>query len=373
MSWLVQQLNEPGGLTAGPAARAKTLFCAAYGTQLHASYVDGSSQLWDVYGDATTGAWNAQRLTGSGALTVGPPPALGAPFLCNFAGQLHATYVAASGALWDAWYDPNARAWRVQQLTGSGGLTGAPPAATGPSVLAFGAEFHVLYTDSSGTVQDVVYSAFRGSWSAQSLTGTAGLTAGPPSASFVSSTTLAPDLHVFYVDGNGSIQNIHYQSASKIWSLQQLTGPSGATSGPAAVPNTLCAATFDAQFHCCYVDGSGIVRDVWKDQSARVWQFQTLAGGGGLTNGPAAASGVCATTYAQQFHVSYLDAASIVWDAWYDAPTARWNLQRLVGPGGMTNGPSPTGGPPSLVTVGAEFHMSYLDAGAVWDLEWTPG
>ena len=68
------------------------------------------------------------------------PPAVSGPFVDTYAehDQQHFGYLAKNGEIWDAFYCPgcSGNKWQKQKIN-SGGVTDAPPAASGPFVNVF--------------------------------------------------------------------------------------------------------------------------------------------------------------------------------------------------------------------------------------------
>jgi hypothetical protein len=151
------------------------------------------------------------------------------------------------------------------------------------------------------------------------------------------------------------------------WTTQQLN-LNALTSGPAAVGSP-AVSVYNRQFHAVYPDGAGTLWDAWYDGPSSRWNLQQI-NRNGATSGPAAADNAAAVGFSIQQHIVYPDASGILWDSWYDRASSRWNLQR-INLGGVTAGPAATSTPiVASYTPGnyAQMHVVYLDANRViWD------
>jgi hypothetical protein len=157
----------------GPAAAVQPLFVSDYHDQQHFAYLAANGEVWDAYScpDCDDAPWRLQQINGAGGLTSGPL-ALSGPSVDVFstADQQHFAYLAANGAIIDAFYCPQCSGgqWRVQQIN----LGGSGPAAvTAPFVNEFAGhdQQHFAYVDANGAIFDAYYcpnaAATRGSCS----------------------------------------------------------------------------------------------------------------------------------------------------------------------------------------------------------------
>jgi hypothetical protein len=309
--------------------------------------------------------WPTQKINLGG--NTNAPQALFDPFVSvywiNSGFQQHVAYQGPNGSVWDALFDPNQDSWRAQQIN-LGGMTNGPAATRGLSVGVFNQQQHFLYLSGAGEspVGDNVYliGSIQDSWydsqrwrGAQQINQSSfpnpnALTNGPGAAA-------AADL------GGGVGQGPAF--AVSIWQW-------GAGDG--------------SQMHCTYrADSSAnhAIFDAFWDSGKNQWFLQQITSppgtSGGWTNGPEAVGDPFGCVYNQQEHIGYRDFNGNIWDAWYDGPRNRWNLQQINGkqanPQAMTSGPAAVGGP-FIWTWGADpnnirqQHFTYRDAsGAIWD------
>ena len=124
---------------------------------MHVCYRDTNGWIQDVWW--TGSGWATQQLTGasgSGSKTTGPF-ATGNPGTCWYSNQMHVCFRDTGGNIWDVYWTGSA--WQLQQLTGFGSPTTAPPASSDPIVttLPNTDEMHVLYRDTTNRVRNVYW------------------------------------------------------------------------------------------------------------------------------------------------------------------------------------------------------------------------
>jgi C1A family cysteine protease len=286
------------------------------------------------------------------------------PALCYYSGQMHVCYRDINGNIQDSYWDGSS--WHPQQLTGTYGLTNGPPAYGGPNGSAYSDQMHVCYRDTGGNIQDAWWTG--SAWTLQQLTGNGGKTSGPPAAGTPHIISYNGQMHVCYRDTSGNIQDPWWTGSA--WTLQQLTGPGSKTGGPPAAGDP-DAVNYDNQMHVCYRDTSGNIQDAWWTGSAWTLQQLTGPGSGSKTNGPIAAGDPNTVSYSDQMHVCYRDTGGNIQDAWWTG--SAWTVQQLTGSGSgsKTNGPAAAGNP-NVCAYSGQMHVCYRDTGGnIWDAYWT--
>lgn len=359
--WSLQPLTGIGSLTGG-ADLIGNLAIADYNDQMHVVYRDWGGNIQDAWYDGATGSWAVQPLAGADAMT-GAPEATGDPAVNVYNKQIHVCYRDALGNIQDVWFD--ASHWNPQQLTGAGGISGAPVSASDPSVVSYGEQMHVCYYDGSGNIQDAWYDRATGHWNWQTLTGSGGLLPGmPPGIGGIFVAIYTNQMHACYRDSSGNIQDVWFDGSH--WQPQQLTGAGGISGGPVSASDP-SVVSYNDQMHVCYYDGSGNIQDAWYDGAAGHWKWQTLTGSSGVLFGQPAGTGrVSAVTYDNQMHVCYLDTSGDIQDVWYDG-SGNWSIQQLNGAGGLTSGPLANGSPMAIAYVN-QMHVCYPDkSGGIQD------
>jgi C1A family cysteine protease len=266
--------------------------------------------------------------------------------------QMQVCYRDANGNIQGVvWNGSN---WSCAQLTGTGGKTTGPPAAGDPTTLVYsGTGFNqaqLFYRDVNGNIQGVVWNGSN--WSCAQLTGTGGLTTGPPAAgdptALVYSGTGFNQVQLFYRDANGNIQGMVY---GRNWSCAQLTGIGGVTNGPPAAGDPTALVYSGSGFNqvqLFYVDNHGNIQGmVWSGN----WSCAQLTGTGGKTTGPPAALGkpsaiVYSGTGFNQVQVFYWTKdryiQSLIWNG------SNFSCTPLTGNEGVCKFPKGTGAPQSF-------------------------
>ncbi len=319
-SWNFQKINL-GGVTNGVAA-AGSLFVCTYADQQHFAYLDAVGNIQDAWYDGAKSKWNLQKIN-NGGLTAGPAAA-GSLFVCVYNNQQHFAYIDHSGNIQDAWWDGANNRWNLQKIN-NGGVTTGPPAAGHLFVCTFNNQQHFAYLDAAGNIQDAWYDGPNNRWSLQKINN-GGLTTGPAALDSLFVCVFGNQQHFAYRDASGNIQDAWYNGANNRWSLQKINN-GGLTAGPSAA-GSLFVSVFNNQQHFAYLDSAGNVQDCWYDGANNHWNLQKI-NNSGVTAGPKASSNLFVCVYNNQQHFSYLGTTGVVWDAWYDGVTSRWNLQEI--------------------------------------------
>lgn len=299
--------------------------------------------------------WDSQQVNAGGA-TSGPAAA-GDPILSVYGEQRHIVYRDKAGSIWDSWYDGPSATWHLQKIN-AGGVTSGPAAAGDGFASVYGPQWHVAYRDAGGTVWDSWFDGPGGKWHLQRLNAGGAAAAGDPFASVFDT-----QWHVIYRDAAGSLWDSWYDGNGGKWHMQKINA-GGVTNGPAAAGDAF-AFTYEHQWHVIYRDASGNIWDAWYDAPGAKWSLQHI-NRNGQTAGPVAIGDPYAVVYAEQWHVVYRAGDGGIWDAWHDGPGGTWHLQQ-INRSGVTAGPAAAGD--ACVSVfGKQFHVMYRDAvGAIWD------
>ena len=285
--------------------------------------------------------------------------------------------------IWQAWGDAN---WSIQQLTGPGGLTGGPPAASDPVCLLFGGqdeEMHVCYKDASGNIWHYSYT---GSSNLEQLTGTGpnSLTGGPVAAGDPVIAFFDGHMYVFYRDNSGSIW---FAKRNGTWSLHHLTGPGSSIGGAPAAgdPAIAVAPKWQApnyyhgdQFHLCYRDVSGQIWYYLYDNAIGSRPLERLSGPPAVGDpviimysyhGPNPQPG---DVFDDQLQVFYRDSSGTIFHLWHVAPTAMepdygWDYEIVATPEGNLLGGLPAAADPVIIEYFNTLYMFYPDKdGVIW-------
>jgi hypothetical protein len=255
--------------------------------------------------------------------------------------------------------------WNLQQVNSpagqKAGTTTGPAAAGNPFASMFGGQQHIAYTDTGGAIHDCWYDGTRGRWNHQQINGDDGVTTGPPAAGGPFVWTVGAEQHFTYRTGDGGIYDSWY--AAGRWRLQHINGPDGLTSGPAASGDPF-ASVFRDQQHVAYMDAAGVLYDAWYQDG--IWNLQQINGTGGRTRGtPAAGGPFIWTVGTEQQHFTYYDTYGTIHDSWFAGNA--WSLQHINGAGGRTDGPRAAGLP--FVSVhDDQRHFFYVGRTAAGDV-----
>jgi photosystem II stability/assembly factor-like uncharacterized protein len=356
---------------------ARPPFVSVFGPQEHIAYVDAAGTIWDAWYD---GSWNLQQITCTYGLLPSAPAASQGPFVCVFGVEQHFAYVDYHGTVWDAYYDQSAGKWNLWQINAAGGLAPSAPAGTGgPFVWVSQQQLHFTYYDSNGTIWDCWFNSPDGGWSRQQINSppavpTAGQTTGPATTEPPCVCVFNQQQHVGYIDENGTIWDSYYDIASNQWYRQQINGSGGLTpSGPAAVAPPVIWI-YGQQQHFTYYDANGTIWDSWYDGPSNNWSIQQINSPSGVpttgqVNGPATGSQPSVCVFNQHQHIAFTDADDnkSLWNAYYDAVSKEWNLQK-INHGGMTSAMDAVGSP-FIWADGQQLHFTYQDgSNSIWDV-----
>jgi hypothetical protein len=291
-------------------------------------------------------ACGRHRLNHGGA-TQAPPAAgnVAATAIRRIGGgpQGHFTYRDAGGAIHDLWFERYREKdrWHAEQLN-RGGRTGAPAAAGDPSGVEFRGEFHVVYRDLAGGIQDLWCG---GAWQARRL----GSRDAPRSAGEPVQSVHGEVRHVLYRDLDGNLLDLLGHAPGRPLRLNA----GGATDAPPAAGDPVLARVGQA-CHVLYRDLEGGIQDLWDDGS---WHVRRL-NAGGATDAPLAQGEPCARVVeGRTLHVTYRDAAGNLQDLQSGAP---WQAQRL-NRGGLTDAPPAGADPVCLVPPSNWEYVAYVD------------
>ena len=245
--------------------------------------------------------------------------------------------------------------------------TGAPPAAPGSRLDGYvtsNDQMHINYVDADGHVHELWYQSPNGPWLHNDLTDIS--QGNPPSAAPGSAlagyeTSANGQQHVNYLDANGHVHELVYKEPS--WQAGDLTAGTGA---PPAAPGSRLdgyVTSANGQMHINYLDANGHVHElVYKEPS---WQAGDLtAGAGAPPAAPGSALAGYETSFNNQQHVNYLDADGHVHELWYQSPNGPWLHNDLTDIG---QGNPPPAAPGSALagyetSFNSQMHINYLDA-----------
>jgi hypothetical protein len=174
---------------------------------------------------------------------------------------------------------------------------------------------------------------------------------GPPAVTgpFVNTYAEHDQQHFVYLAANGGIWDAFYcpQCSSPNWRLQLINDGGAAPDAPpaASLPFVNVFSGHDQQ-HFAYLatNESGRNGEIWDafycpGCSGNPWRLQKINGPGGVTNGPPAVAGPFIDTYTEhdQQHFVYLAANGVIWDAFYCPGCSGnpWRLQQ-INDGGIT-------------------------------------
>jgi hypothetical protein len=200
----------------------------------------------------------------------------GLPSVCIYSGQTHYCYRDTSGNIQDViWTGSN---WTIQQVAGPGSASGGPAAAGDPCVVMYSGQMHYCYRDSSGNIQDVIWTGSN--WTIQQVAGPGSASGGPAAAGdpfvIVWSGTGYNQMHYCYRDSQGCIWDAQWTGSD--WIAIQVTGAGGKIPGaPAAAAGPvvfLYSGVRFNQMHYCYRDKAGYIQDAFWNGST--WGYQTI-------------------------------------------------------------------------------------------------
>ena len=175
--------------------------------------------------------------------------------------------------------------------------------------------------------------------------------------------------HYAYRDTTGNIHDVIWNGS--YWSSVQVAGPGGQTEGPAAASDpavVVYSGTGFNQMHYFYRDANGYIWDAQFTGSG--WIAMQVTGPNSLAGGPPAAGDLAAIVYAGQLHCVFHDSLAFnVMDA---VCADRWSLQNVTA---SSKGQVTANTAALVVRSGASYnqmHYCYRDAqGNIWDSQWT--
>jgi Peptidase A4 family len=305
------------------------------------------------------------------------PPAASttvASFRTAFNGQLHVDYLSADGHVQELFWDG---AWHHNDLLALS--VGSPvPAAPGSALVGYATEFneqqHVIYLDADGHVHELVYDS---RWKHNDLflncTGNP-VPAATGSALDAYVTTYNNQQHVNYLDAKGRVHELFYDNG---WHHNDLFSQCTAPPTP-AVPGSALDGYETAeheQQHVNYLDAQGHVHElVFKDGH---WQGGDLfvgCKGNPMPAAPGSALDGYETFFGGsnfQQHVNYLDANGHVHELVYKDGWEHIDLTLASGAQPARPG-SPLDG--YMTSWNSQQHVNYLDAaGHVREIFYTDG
>jgi hypothetical protein len=370
MAWNNQKINS-GGLTNGPQTVTNP-YVSVYNGQQHVGYRDTSGNIWDSFYRPDTGKWNLQQINNGGA-TKGPVATAG-PFIGVYQNQQHFAYLDKAGNLWDSFY--NGSSWGLQKINAGGVTNGAAALVDGAASLVSiwndptNTQQHFTYLGNDHAIYDAFWNSQSNAWKVQKINA-GGNTSGPAASSSPFACVFHTQQHIGYLAG-GDIYDSWYDGNGH-WAVQKINN-GGVTSGPAAAAGNYPYIWVDpsnTQQHFTYLGTDQAIYDAFWSSSNSKWTLQKLTLSASKTNGPAAASGPAACVFNQQQHIGYTDSAGAFWDAWYDG-SGDWSVQEINTSSGVTNIPAAAAGThPYIWVVGQQQHFTYADpTGAIYDAFW---
>jgi hypothetical protein len=353
--WNLQQINN-GGVTKGPVAVAGP-FIGVYHDQQHFAYLDSAGNLWDSQYNGSS--WSLQRINAGGntsgrAAMVGTAASLVSIWTDPSNTQQHFTYLGNDNAIYDAFWNSNTNGWQLQKIN-AGGNTSGPPATSSPFGCVFHSQQHIGYQAASGDIYDSWYDG-NGHWGLQKINN-GGVSSGPAAAAgtypYIWVDPSNTQQHFTYLGFDQAIYDVYWDSGKNSWTLQKLTTTASRTNGPPAASGP-AACVFNQQQHIGYTDSAGAFWDAWYDGSGD-WSLQEInnvVGVGqtsneGVTNAPGAAAGTHPFIWVvdQQQHFTYADPSGKIYDAFWQTPSSGISLGSILGSlGGSIGGGEGEGG-----------------------------
>jgi hypothetical protein len=370
MTWNLQQINSSG------ASAAADPFVSVFSNQQHVGYRDSEGTIWDSWYDPTANTWKLQKINAGGNTTG--PAAIAGPSIGVYTNQQHFAYVDTNGNIWDSWYDGDANTWKLQKIN-AGGNTSGPTASgrsemgdIGPvSIWVAGSQQHFTYLGMDSVVYDAFWDTSSNSWHLQKINA-GGNTTGPLASSFPFACVFNGQQHIGYVDDGGDIWDSWYDPGANQWKLQKIND-GGNTSGPKAMLGNQPFIWVNpaTQQHFTYRGQDSAVYDAFWDANSSSWHLQKINAGGNTT-GPLASSAPFACAFNGQQHIGYVDDGGNIWDSFYDPDANQWRLQK-INDGGNTTGPAAVSSNHVFIwnAFGTQQHFTYRDgSGKIWDAFW---
>jgi hypothetical protein len=278
-------------------------------------------------------------------------------------------------------------AWYLQQITGDGGRVPNAPNLLVHKIFVsvFGQQQHFLYMREDYSLGDIWHDVRASAWNIQPITDaskflvdyTPAQSVGNP---FFCVSVYLQQQHFAFTGVDGTIIDVWYDGVTETWNMQNINlgregdNLGGVTGGPQSgnptCPSAGCnpfVSVFGDQQHFAYWSQAewnsqnGIIWDAWYDGPIGRWNLQQI-NFGGHTISPYAASAPFVSVFLDQQHFAYGGLDGTIWDAWYDGSTGEWKLQQInkglsFNSEGLTDGP-PSGGQYGAATLGCTPFVS---------------
>jgi hypothetical protein len=273
--WALQKINA-GGNTSGPAAQTGgaaswvSIWNDPTDTQQHFTYLGADNAIYDAFWNSNGSSWRLQKID-AGGVTSGPV-ASGSPFGCVFHAQQHIAYNVGYNDIYDSWYDGDGH-WNVQKINDGGVTTGHPAYAnTRPFVWVDpnNTQQHFTYRGDDQAIYDAFWDSQGEAWRLQKITQQGGLTNGPEAAGAPAASVFFQQQHIGYRDAEGGLWDSWYDGNGH-WSVQKINN-GGMTKGGLAAFDPFIWVTGNQQ-HFTYADKDGTIWDSFYVLEAEVVGF----------------------------------------------------------------------------------------------------
>jgi hypothetical protein len=345
------------------AASALDGYSTGFNSQEHVNFIGADAHVYELaYVNAQ---WMFSDLT---ALTAAPNAAAGsalAGYSTEFNDQQHVIYIGTDLHVHELVFD---NGWHHTDLTIAAGAAAFLPmgnTALAGYVTGFNEQHHVIYQGTDSHVHELMY---NGGWHHTDLSAAAGALGtlprpASPLAGFA--TEFNNQQHVFYIDRNGLIHELMFDTS---WRHANLTLVSGAANSPAGAGSRLAGYVtgFNEQQHVVYIGFDNHVHELMHDGG---WHHTDLTVAAGATAFlPTAGSALdgYATPFNQQQHVNYIGTDNHVHELFFinnwqhndltvqsSAPAIRLGTP-LVGYATSFNGQQ------HVIYIGADSHVHEL-------------
>lgn len=315
--------NSQTACVIGPllAARGSHIdgYATTFNNQQHVNFVGTDNHVHELFYD---NMWHHNDLTQlAGAPSVAPGSRIDG-YQTEFNSQQHVNYLGTDNHVHELYY---AGSWKHNDLTAA---AGAPNAAPGSAIdgyeTSFNQQQHVNYMGTDNHIHELYYS---GSWKHNDLT----VVAGAPAAVAGSAidgyqTTFNNQQHVNYMDGNGHVHELYYDSA---WHHNDLTALAGAPAAARGASIDGYQTTFNNQQHVNYVGTDNHIHELYYTNK---WAHNDLTVVGGAPNAaPGTAIDGYQTTFNNQQHVNYMGTDNHVHELYYTNKWAHNDLTAVAG------------------------------------------
>ena len=313
--------NSQTSCSIGPllAARGSRLdgYATTFNNQQHVNFIGTDNHVHELY---YVGAWKHNDLTAlAGAPAAAPGSAIDG-YETAFNQQQHVNYLDPGGHVHELYFDG---AWHHNDLTA---LTGAPAAVAGSAIDGYDTTFnnqqHINFMDGNGHVHELY---FDSAWHHNDLTALAGAPAAARGSAIDGYQTGSnSQQHVNFMDANGHVHELYYSGS---WKHNDLTAIVNAPAAAAGSAMDGYATTFNNQQHINYLDRNGHVHELYYDNA---WHHNELTQ---LANAPAAQPGSPVdgyqTAFNNQQHINFLGSDNHVHELFYDNQWHHNNLTDL--------------------------------------------